>query len=335
MKIDIFNHILPRDVYEHMRKIAPQNMALSAFKGLPELWDLDKHLALMDEFDDYQQILSLSNPPIEMLGSPEATLEIARLCNDALAALCRDHPRRFPSFLAALPMNNPEASVVEAVRAVRELGACGVQIYSNVLGEPLSHEKYYGLFEQMTRLDLPIWIHPMRGPQHADYPTEKVSEHEIWFTFGWPYETTAAVTRLIFAGIYDKLPTLKIVTHHGGGMIPFFADKIALGFSQIFTGEPHRNPAAERAGLKRQPIDYYAMLYADTALNGSAAATRCSHAFFGTGHMLFSTDAPFDARGGRQLIAGCIDAVESLEIPASEKEDIFSGNARRLLKLPA
>jgi aminocarboxymuconate-semialdehyde decarboxylase len=277
--------------------------------------------------------LSLPNPPIEMLGSPDMTPQFAEICNNGLAALCQKYPQRFPSFIASLPMNNPEAAVREATRCVRELGACGVQIFSNVLGTPLSAPQFYPLFEQMVALDLPVWIHPMRGPNHADYPTEKASEHEIWFTFGWPYETTAAVTRLIFAGIFDKLPTLKIITHHGGGMIPFYAEKIALGFSQIFDGLPDRNPAAEKAGLKRQPIDYYRMLYADTALNGSVDAARCSHAFFGTDHILFATDAPFDSRGGRHLVGSTIAAVEALDIPVTERERIFSGNARQLLRL--
>lgn len=334
-KIDIFNHILPAGIYDELKRIAPNNMALNAFQGLPELWDLERHFALMDEFGDYQQVLSLSNPPIEMLGPPELTPRFAEVCNNALAALCERHPKRFPGFIASLPMNNPDAAVREARRCVKELGACGVQVFSNVLGAPLSDPRFFGLFECMTQLDRPVWIHPMRGPNHADYPTEKASEAEIWFTFGWPFETSAAVTRLIYAGIFDKLPELKIITHHGGGMVPFYAEKIALGFSQIFDGEPDRNPAAEKAGLKKQPIEYYRMLYADTALNGSAAAARCSHAFFGTDHVLFATDAPFDARGGRQLVGSTIAAVEALEIPPAERERIYSGNARSLLKLGA
>jgi uncharacterized protein len=334
MKLDVFNHILPGNIYQRLKDIAPNNMALEAFRGRPELWDLDRHLALLDEFGDYQQILSLSNPPIEMMGAADATPAIARLCNDALAAETRAHRDRFPSFIASMPMNNPKAAVAEAHRAVKELGACGIQMFSNVLGAPLSNPEYYELFETMTQLDRPVWIHPMRGPNHPDYPTEKKSEHEIWFTFGWPYETTAAVTRLIFAGIFDKLPTLKIITHHGGGMIPFFAEKIGLGFSQIFDGEPNRNPAAEKAGLKKQPIEYYRMLYADTALNGSVAAARCTHAFFGSDHMVFATDAPFDSVGGRQLVSRCIAAVEQIGSPAADQQKIFSGNARRLLKLP-
>jgi predicted TIM-barrel fold metal-dependent hydrolase len=185
----------------------------------------------------------------------------------------------------------------------------------------------------MAEHDLPVWIHPIRGPNTADYASEKMSENEIWFTFGWPYETTACVTRLIFSGLYDELPGLKIVTHHYCGMVPFYAGKIQLGFDQIFFGTSQKNPQAEKAGLKRPPMDYYKMIYADTALNGAVAATRCGHAFFGAEHSVFATDAPFDAEDGRLLIRSTIAAINALEIPKAEKDLIFGGNAKRLLKL--
>ena len=89
------------------------------------------------------------------------------------------------------------------------------------------------------------------------------------------------MTRLIYSGLFDELPTLKIISHHMGGMIPYFSGKIKLGFRQIFFGAPDRNPGAEDAGLKKPPLEYYKMLYADTAL-GEVAPTRCGHAFFGT-----------------------------------------------------
>jgi hypothetical protein len=118
-----------------------------------------------------------------------------------------------------------------------------------------------------------------------------------------------------------------------GGMIPYFSDKIALGFEQIFGGEAGLNPLAERAGLKKPVVEYYRMLYADTALNGSAAATRCGHAFFTTAHSLFASDAPFDYRNGRMLIGGTIAALDALEISDAERTRIFEGNARDLLRL--
>ena len=118
-----------------------------------------------------------------------------------------------------------------------------------------------------------------------------------------------------------------------GGMIPYYAGKIGLGFSQIFFGETDRNPMAEQAGLKRKPVDYYRMLYADTALNGNIAATRCGHDFFGTDHCLFATDAPFDAERGNWLIGGTIEAVGAIETEAGDLARIRAENARKLLRL--
>jgi aminocarboxymuconate-semialdehyde decarboxylase len=143
------------------------------------------------------------------------------------------------------------------------------------------------------------------------------------------------MTRLIYSGIFDELPGLKIISHHMGGMIPYFSGKINLGFRQIFFGTSERNPAAEEAGLKRRPIDYFKLLYADTALGGEVAPTRCGHAFFGTARTLFATDAPFDAEQGRALIRDTIRAVEALEISKAEQARILEGNARALLRLPA
>jgi uncharacterized protein len=255
------------------------------------------------------------------------------MANDGLAALCETYPERFPAFIASMPMNNVPAALAEIERAVGTLGARGIQIFTNVLGQPLSAPQFRPIFAAMAKHDLPVWIHPIRGPNFPDFASETVSEDEIWFTFGWPYETSAAVTRLIYSGIYDELPELKIVTHHMGGMIPYFANKIALGFRQIFWGATNRNPLAEERGLKKEPLDYYRMLYADTALNGAIAPTRCGHDFFTTPHCLFATDAPFDAERGRALMRGTITAVNALETGREEQQRVFAGNAKSLLKL--
>ena len=141
------------------------------------------------------------------------------------------------------------------------------------------------------------------------------------------------MVRLIYSGLLDELPQLKIISHHMGGMIPYFPAKIKLGFRQIFHGTVERNPIAEQCGLKRRPLDYFKMLYADTALGGEAAPTRCGHAFFGTSHCLFATDAPFDPERGRALIADTLQGVQALGLAEEEMTLIFAGNAKRILKL--
>ena len=332
MMIDIFNHFMPKAHLDALADLIPGHPVLTAFPRLKTLWDVDARLRLMDEFGELQQVISLANPPIELLAPPDRTPDIARRANDALAELCRKHPDRFPAFVAALPMNNVEASLAEIDRAVNQLGARGIQVFTNVAGKPLSAPEYRPIFAAMAAHDLPVWVHPMRGPSFPDYASEPASENEIWFSFGWPYETTACMTRLIYSKLFDELPSLKIISHHMGGMIPYFHSKINLGFRQIFFGTPERNPVAEEAGLKKRPVEYYKMLYADTAL-GEAAPTRCGHAFFGTAKCLFATDAPFDSEQGRTLLRNTIAAVDALEISAAERERIYAGNARALLKL--
>jgi uncharacterized protein len=330
--IDVFNHFMPKAYLDRLAKVAPDHIAVTAFPRLKPLVDVDARRRLLDQFGDLTQVICLANPPLELVAPPAQSPELARIANDAMAEVCRSHPDRFPAFIASLPMNNVEACLDETDRAITQLGARGIQVFTNVAGKPLSAPEYRPLFQKMAAHDLPVWIHPMRGPNFPDYASEKASENEIWFSFGWPYETTACMTRLIYSGIFDELPTLKIISHHMGGMIPYFAGKIKLGFKQIFFGTEEDNPVAQECGLKQPPLAYYKMLYADTAL-GEEAPTRCGHAFFGGDHCLFATDAPFDAEQGRGLIARTLQAVGALEIPKAEKEAIFSGNAKRLLKL--
>src|ERR1051326_1147867 len=332
MKIDIFNHFMPKEYFDRLGDLIPGHVVLGAFPRIKALVDVEARLRLIDEFGALQHVLSLANPPLELIAPPHVTPQLARIANDALAALCAKHPDHFPAFVAALPMNDIDASLTEIDRSIRTLGARVVQVFTNVAGKPLSLPEFRPLFRHMAEHDRPVWVHPMRGPDFSDYASEKASQDEIWFSFGWPYETTACMARLVYSGLFDELPQLKIITHHMGGMIPYFAGKIGLGFRQIFYGTPDRNPLAEERGLKRPPLDYFKMLYADTAL-GVRAAPRCVHEVLGTKSCLSATDAPFDPDGGRDLIRKTIDAVEALDISPAEREQIFAGNARNLLKL--
>jgi aminocarboxymuconate-semialdehyde decarboxylase len=329
VKIDLFTHFVPSGLADYLLRTELGRVAVPRWQRLPTLLDLDAHFELMDAFDDYVQIPSIANPPIEAFGPAHRTPEIARVANDALATLCDRHRDRFPSFVANLPMNNPDAAVIEARRAVAELGAAGCLMYTNVLGAALSEPRFRPIFAELAALDRPVWLHPIRGADHADYRTETSSLHELWFTFGWPHETALAMARLVYAGLFDELPNIKIVTHHLGGVVPYLEGKIAIGFRQPVEGTLDRNPVATEAKLARPPLDYFRMFYADTAVNGATKAFECGIEFFGAERCVFASDAPFDPLGGAHLIRESIRLVETLPAPLRDK--VFHGNARALI----
>ena len=285
----------------------------------------------MDEFGEYVQLISLPMPPLEKLAGPDKSPELARVANDGMAELTQKYPHRFPRFVASVALNNPEAATQEAVRAVSQLGACGVQIFSNVAGKPLDLPELLPFFEEMHRRDVALFLHPARGADMTDYASEPKSRYEIWWTFGWPYETSAAMARLVFAGIFDKCPGIKIITHHMGAMIPYFEGRVGWGWDVLGsrTSDEDYSVILERMKPKR-PIDYFRNFYADTALFGGTAATRCGLDFFGVDHVLFASDVPFEPAPGL-FIRETIRCVEALELPPEQKRQIYRGNAEKLL----
>ncbi len=317
-----------------MVRIAPNAKDMNKrVRNIPCLVDLDERFRIMDEFDDYVQIICLPNPPIESFGSPAVANDLARLGNDGMAELVEKYPDRFPGFIASLPMTDPEGILLETERAINELGAVGVQIFSNVLGRPLDKPETMPLFDLMAKIDRPVWLHPARTAAWADYPSEPKSNYEIWWTFGWPYETSVAMAHLVFAGLFDKHPDIKIITHHFGGMIPFFEGRVGPGWDQIGTRTSDEDYTLLLKKLKMRPLDYFRMFYADTAVFGSKPATTCGLSFFGTDHTLFASDSPFDPERGSAYIRWTIEIIDHLDITREQREAIYEGNARRLLKL--
>jgi aminocarboxymuconate-semialdehyde decarboxylase len=189
------------------------------------------------------------------------------------------------------------------------------------------------LFDLMAELDRPLWLHPARGADFPDYKSETKSHYEIWWTFGWPYETSVAMAHLVFAGLFDRLPSVKIITHHLGGLIPYFEGRVGPGWDQLGSRTSEVDYTLLLKQLKKRPLDYFRMFYADTAVFGSQAATICGLKFFGADHVLFGSDSPFDPEKGSAYIRWTIDIINGLPITEEERHAIFEGNARRLLKL--
>jgi aminocarboxymuconate-semialdehyde decarboxylase len=334
MKIDIFNHIFPKIFYDKMMEIAPNLADLGKrVRGVPVLFDLEARFRMMDQFDEYAQVICMPGPPLEVIGGPDVNPELAKAANDGLAEYVAKYPDRFPGFIASMPMNNLDAAVAEIDRAIKDLKAVGVQFYTNVNEKPLDLPEFRPLFEKMSEYDLPIWIHPIRGANFPDYLTEDKSKYEIWWTLGWPYETSAMMARLVFGGYFDDFPNLKIITHHMGGMIPYFEGRVGPGWDQLGARTSDEDLSLVLKKLKRPHLDYFKMFYADTALFGSVSGTKCGLDFFGADNVLFASDSPFDPEKGPGYIRETIKIIEELPISDEDRKKIFEGNARRLMKL--
>ncbi len=335
LKIDVFNHILPRRYFERMNEVAPglEDMG-KRVRNIPVLVDVEARLRMADQFgDDYRQVLTVAAPPIEQYAGPDVSPELAALANEEMAELVEAHDR-FAGFAASLPVNNPDASVEEAKRAIDDLGATGVQLFTNVAGRALDNPEFLPIFELMASYDLPIWIHPTRGAEMPDYADEDRSKYEIWWTFGWPFETSVMMARLVFSGMFDRFPNLKIITHHLGGMTPYFEGRVGPGMDQLGARTSNEDLGAILDRLEKRPLDYFKQFYGDTAVFGSAAATRCGLEFFGPDHVLFASDSPFDPEKGPGYIRETIRILDhELDISDAVRAQLYEGNARRMLRL--
>jgi predicted TIM-barrel fold metal-dependent hydrolase len=334
LTIDVFAHVLPPRYLEERNKRAGQKLATQYgryFRANPGLTDLDVRFRTMDKFPDAVQLLTIAGPNIESVLEPKDAAEVARIANDEMAELVAKHPDRFVSACACLPMNDVDAALAEADRAITELRFRGVEIFTDVNGTPVDAPAFMPLYEKMAEYNLPILLHPRRTNTSSDYAGEPTSRYLVYTNFGWPYESSLAMARLAFGGPLENFPTLKVVTHHAGGMIPYFHKRIQLSwdFNEMRMGYRYDGQT-----LTKSPLDYYRMFYCDTAIQGNTPALMCAYEFFGADHMLFATDTPYDNQLGERVIRETIEGVEAMPIDEANKKKLFADNARRLFRLP-
>ncbi|MFC2070554.1 amidohydrolase family protein [Chloroflexota bacterium] len=333
MKIDIFTHIIPPRYKEALYQKADRRFYTENWNQVidstPALSDIDGRLSLMERYEGLSQVLTVASPALEESASPETAIYLAKLANDEMAELTVKYPDKFIAAVACLPMNDIDAALKEADRAINDLKFKGVQLFTPINGKALDSPEFMPIYEKMSEYDLPVWIHPARGRSIPDYRNEDHSKHYIYQMFGWPYETTAAMVRLVFSGVFDKYPGIKFIIHHCGAMIPFFSERITVG--QDYAESNLK--AKWKQALNKPPIDYFRMFYGDTALNGSTAGLMCGYDFFGVEHIVFGTDFPYDNENGERFTREVIRSVKSMDIPEEHKETIFQSNAKRLLHL--
>src|SRR6185295_1035561 len=226
--------------------------------NLRMLWDIEHRVEMLrTKFPDVRQVLTLGLPSPEHLGGPDKSPEFARVANDGMAQMCLKWPRQFPAFVASVPMNNIPEALKEMDRAIDRLGAKGVQIITSVAGRPLDEPEFFPVFERMANHhDRPIWMHPARPANRPDYPGEPKSKYEIWQVLGWPFETSIAMARMVFSGLLQRLPKLRIITHHCGGMIPYFAGRAETLWAQLGSRSSDASQADVLKRLTKKPVEY-------------------------------------------------------------------------------
>jgi uncharacterized protein len=327
-KIDAYAHILPRPYLERLERQLEQTMAPSrldyyregVFSFDPVLTDLDARWRKIEPYADYAQVLVLAVPPLEEIEPLGVAAEFARIANDEMAELVRRFPDRFAGFAAALPLSDIEEALLELDRALTQLGALGAQLYTNVLGVPLDDPRLEPLFSRLEETGRAIWLHPTRSAAWADYPAESRSDYGLWWSIGWPYETAAALSRLVYSGHMERHPRQLVIAHHGGGMVPHFSARLAMG--------PGLRQVKDTLPLP--PLDYFRRFYVDTALFGAPHAVRCVLEFFGPEHVLFGTDMPL---GPANSVEATIADIDAAGLSTEDREAVYAGNAVRLLGL--
>ncbi|MEM2103900.1 MAG: amidohydrolase family protein [Candidatus Bathyarchaeia archaeon] len=319
MIIDFSAHIIPPNVGKILQKKpyyapASKKSGKHYFLYPSENADPKVRLSVMNRYGIDMQVLSQTTPVLLGFGAEEAA-RICRLSNDFIYDLCNRYPDRFAG-CAIISLLDVNAALEELDRTVRQLGFKCVTISTNQNGKGLDSMEYFPFYERVVKYDVPVFLHPTNW---EGYPLVGM-EDGLLSIFGWPFDTSQAVWRLIFRGVLDRFPTLKIVTHHLGGMFPYFSRRVVT-FHDRFQKK-----------LQRPIESYFGQIYGDTALNGGPVESlMCGYAFFGADRIVFGTDYPFAHE--KIMIQDNLECINKMPIPREEKEKILGENAGKLLKI--
>ena len=314
--IDGFSHFMPKSFAEELYKAHPTD-ELRELASFEYFGHVEERVRVLDKYIIDKQVLTLARPSIWLDLPAEIVPEMTRLANDAVAESARQFPDRFIP-VGSLPVPD-EQSMPEFDRCIDELGMAGIQIFANVDGKNLDEPEFRAFFEKANKTKVPVWIHPQLWKEWStDFVLDKI--------FGWIFDTSLAMSRLVFSGIMEACPDLRLITHHMGAMVPHFSERIK-GFygAGIF-------PRVKFAPLSQDLLVYFKRFYADTVLNGSVHAFECGYKFFGPEQIIFATDYPFGPEKGETWIKDTLLQVESTDLPPAEKDQIFGGNLMRLIE---
>ena len=277
----------------------------------PAMFDYGARLAAMDTARVGMAILSLTGPNVYW-GGAEASARAARAINDSFCEASGKYPQRI-QWMASLPMQYPDQALAELERALGK-GAVGVCILANVGGASLTDPLFAPIWAEIDRLALPVFMHPTVpcGCGMMD-----MAVYQLSASIGFTFDTTLAVSRMIYDGFFDRYPNLKLIAAHGGGALPFLASRL---------DRCHEVVAACRTRISQRPSSYLKRIYADAVLY-SPEALRDALAAFGDEHVLYGTDYPHNIAD----MAGTLARIDAL--PARERDNVRGANAERVFKL--
>jgi aminocarboxymuconate-semialdehyde decarboxylase len=272
--------------------------------------DLDLRLKAMDAEGVAIHALSLM-PPMVYWADGALGHRLAQLVNDALAKATRAHPDRFMG-LATLPLQDPEAAVTEAERAVTELGCRGIYLGTNVRGKELTDPSFLPIFERINALGVPIFLHPLNV-----IGSQRLTSYYLHNLLGNPFDTAVAAANLIFSGLLDRFPKLNICLPHAGGAFPYLIGRLNRGWKV----------REECRALKKPPSSYLRRFTYDT-ISHAPEPLRYLINLVGADRVMLGSDYCFDMGYERP-----VKVVTALKLSRGDQERILGGNAARLLRL--
>lgn len=337
-KIDAFCHIHPRKLLNEYVKLRVPHLLrfvkADVEAGDEYFTDDAYRIKYMDRHGIDVEVLSISQAGgIWQTLNDDEVSKIAAVANEALFDMCKKNEERLIG--TSIIPRVYDGFLDEVKRGIEDFGFKGIMIYSNMNGLPLDHESLIPLYELMQRYDLPIFIHPTNWQY---YPW--IKDYRLQQIFGWPFDTSIAMGRIVFGGIFEQFPKLKIVIHHSGGMIPYFRERI-LGFyeeaimhSHVFGAENFSKIQKGSDEINREKVlSHFKKFYVDTVLNGNMEALRLALSFFGTEKMVFATDFPFGPEKGELWTRETIECVKKLEEENNSKGQLFHKNTEKMLNL--
>jgi uncharacterized protein len=331
-RIDAYTHFVPLKFLEFAERYEAQP---SPYRGLfmrkRTLIDVDERLHLLDRNEvDIHVLVPL--PWLEtfprIASDQELAPQAARIMNDELAAVVATNPRRFRG-VALLPAVNAEATIAELHRAVKELGFVGAYLAVGPTAKRMDHPDFEPLYKALVDLDATLWLHPSRPPALPEYVDEKVSRFIEWQTIGWLHDTTSAMYRIVFSGVFERYPDVRIVTHHHGAFLPVFAQRLEASWA-IFEDAGMVLPTR----VSKPYIEHFRKFYCDTAVFGFAPRVlELALDFFGPERVLFGSDSPMDITSGQYFTSETLRSIDAMMVSREVRNGILSENARRILKI--